>query len=411
MKSVNASPILRLPLETLEVFIGLASVSSQLSLACVSQLFHTLTLRWLYRDIALYSPNAVVACCRTLAANPTAATSVRSLLITYSIGPYANSFLSAYYRLIQNALRSLPELQIVKLLVHDAYFITLINQCTFPSLRHVECYLKLSNPLIKFLNRHPGISYLQVSPHEDTSFLSDNTFPTLSLPKLQYFAGNGQSVPVISVSTLRAAIVSWDAVDTAPDVAIKALERSSFDTLTLLSCRRRGWNLDLFQIISNHLPDILSLHISNVLLVDENPTESYLQAIRNILRNFTRLRILRINCIDYWQMGDVKCQLDKDFATVTEWGEGCSSLVEITLPHSNGLSWYRIRNSLWIPDPRHNVAITWLRDALILKQIRWDVVLDELEQTLCKSTANPNEYSETITAVRHRFGTLLQGEK
>jgi len=84
MKSENASPILRLPLETLEVFIGLASVSSQLSLACVSQLFHSLTLRWLYRDIALYSPGVVVACCRTLAANPMAATSVRSLLITYS---------------------------------------------------------------------------------------------------------------------------------------------------------------------------------------------------------------------------------------------------------------------------------------------------------------------------------------
>jgi len=31
-------------------------------------------------------------------------------------------------------------------------------------------------------------------------------------------------------------------------------------------------------------------------------------------------------------MGNVKCQLDKDFATVTEWGEGCPSLFEITLP-------------------------------------------------------------------------------
>jgi hypothetical protein len=141
-------------------------------------------------------------------------------------------------------------------------------------LRHFESYLKLSNPLIKFLNRHPNINYLQVSKYEDTSILSDVTFPTLNLPKLQYFAGNGQIVSAISdVSNLRAAIVSWDAVDTAPDIAIKALERSSFDTLTLLSCRRRGWNLDLVQIISNHLPDILSLHISNVLLVDSNPTE------------------------------------------------------------------------------------------------------------------------------------------
>ena len=190
------------------------------------------------------------------------------------IGSSANSHLSAYYLLIQKALSVLHELQVIKLLVHDAHYITVVNHCTFPSLRHFECLLKLSNPLIKFLNRHPSLSYLQVSQHEDTSVLSDDIFPTLSLPKLQYFAGNGQSVSAISdVSTLRAAIVSWDAVDTAPDLAIKALERSSFDTLTLLSCRRRGWNLDLIQIISDHLPDILSLHISNVLLVDSNPTE------------------------------------------------------------------------------------------------------------------------------------------
>lgn len=191
-----------------------------------------------------------------------------------SLSSSANSHLSAYYLLVQKALRSLPELQIIKLLVHDTHFITFIKHCTFPSLRHFESYLKLSNSLIKFLNRHPNITYLQVSPYEDTSVLSDDIFQTLSLPKLQYFAGNGQSVPAIGdASILRAAIVSWDAVDTAPDVAIKALERSSFDTLTLLSCTRRGWNLDLIQIISNHLPDILSLHISNVLLVDTDPSE------------------------------------------------------------------------------------------------------------------------------------------
>ena len=85
MKSVNAPPIiLRLPLEILEVFIAFSSVSSQLSLARVSQFFHSLALRSLYRDIALCSPNAVVTCCRTLAAKPVAALSVRSLLITYA---------------------------------------------------------------------------------------------------------------------------------------------------------------------------------------------------------------------------------------------------------------------------------------------------------------------------------------
>lgn len=191
-----------------------------------------------------------------------------------SVASSPNSLLSAYYLLVQKALRSLPELQSLKLLVHDAHCISLITHCTFPSLRHFESYLKLSDPLINFLNHHPTISYLQVSAHEDTSVLSDHISQTINLPKLQYIAGNGQSIAALNdVTILRAAIVSWDAIDTSPDVAIKALERSSFDTLTFLSCTRRGWNLDLIQIISIHLPDIPSLIISNVLLVDSNPTE------------------------------------------------------------------------------------------------------------------------------------------
>ena len=48
---------------------------------------------------------------------------------------------------------------------------------------------------------------------------------------------------------------------------------------------------------------------------------------------------------------------------------------------------------------------------MVLKRFRWDVMSDELDQTLCKSTTtNPSEYTETITAVRHRFGTLLRGK-
>ena len=31
-------------------------------------------------------------------------------------------------------------------------------------------------------------------------------------------------------------------------------------------------------------------------------------------------------------MGNVSCQIDLDFATVTEWGQACPSLSEIMLP-------------------------------------------------------------------------------
>jgi hypothetical protein len=77
---------------------------------------------------------------------------------------------------------------------------------------------------------------LRVSPHEDTSIWSDDIFQTLSFPKLQYFDGNGQSVPAIGdASILRAAIVSWDAVDAPPDVAIKTLGDHDIRSLFLIT--------------------------------------------------------------------------------------------------------------------------------------------------------------------------------
>ncbi len=60
--------------------------------------------------------------------------------------------------------------------------------------------------------------------------------------------------------------------------------------------------------------------------------QSYLQAVRSYLTRFTRLHRLEINCVDYWEMGSISCSLDEDLSTVTEWGEACPSLTEITLP-------------------------------------------------------------------------------
>lgn len=60
----------------------------------------------------------------------------------------------------------------------------------------------------------------------------------------------------------------------------------------------------------------------------------YLQSIKSHLSRFSQLQRLSINCIDYWEMGNVTCNLDEDFNTVTEWGETCPTLTEITLPRA-----------------------------------------------------------------------------
>ena len=41
----------------------------------------------------------------------------------------------------------------------------------------------------------------------------------------------------------------------------------------LLSCQRRGWNLDLFDLVSACLPDIYVFNLANLLVVDSRPTK------------------------------------------------------------------------------------------------------------------------------------------
>ncbi|PPQ85896.1 hypothetical protein CVT25_015835 [Psilocybe cyanescens] len=419
MKSEAFPSIVRLPLEVLEVFIDFSSVSTQLSISRVSRLFNSLTLRALYRNISLYSPAVVVACCQTLASNRNAATTVRSFVISYN--HYSPALLASYYSIIKKALQSLNNLHTLKLLVNDPYFVTLLSRCNFSRLRHFECYLTPSTPLIEFLNRHSRIYYLQVSPNENTTeSLPDdgsgsNTLPALELPRLQYFSGNVQNVSFLgTTNTLRAAILSWNAMETDPDMAFQALQRSCCDSLNLLSCRRRGWNQDLIESISIRLPDLVSLLISNVLLVDEPLSEDYLQAIKAYLPRFTQLQRLHIVCIDYFEMGDISSPIDKELSIVTTWGAACPSLAEISLPHSKGLCWYKIADNVWIPDPKHTLGGQWLYDTVVLKRHPgWKTIVDGLNDSPPSSSAgivNSSAYTNTIAVVRRHLGGLLKKE-
>ncbi|KAF8148041.1 hypothetical protein B0H34DRAFT_833832 [Crassisporium funariophilum] len=411
----SAPPIVRLPLEILDIFISRSSQTSQLSLSHVSKLFHSLAIRWLYHDISLNSPKVVIECCRTLVARPDTAAAVRYFSIEYTLSPPFSSHpstivkLAAYYSLIRKAFLRFSRLHTLKLLVHDPHLVKILHCGQLPSLRRFECHLTPSNSLISFLKGHPWIHALQLSHHENTTLVTEEC--PVHLPKLQYFSGNGQSLPaVIFASKLYAAIVSWDVIDTAPDLAISALERSSRDSLVLLSCRRRGWNMDLIQAISLRLPNLLSLHISNVLVVDSHPTESYLAVIGSILQRFIQLQRLKINCIDVWQMGEVACEMDEDFATVTGWGLACPSLMEIALPHSDSISWFKAFENIWVPDTKHAAGRSWLYNAAILKRYRWEVLMDGLEARLDSISANPNEYADPIAAVRLYCNSLSQAK-
>jgi hypothetical protein len=73
---------------------------------------------------------------------------------------------------------------------------------------------------------------------------------------------------------LHAAFVAWNAIDQQPQLAIQPLQfMQAGANLRLLSCQRRGWNLDLFDLVSACLPDIYVFNLANLLVVDSRPTK------------------------------------------------------------------------------------------------------------------------------------------
>jgi len=289
--------ILDLPPEVLERCVDLSSTPTLLSISLVSRIFNALAIRPLYRDISLHTATALISCCRTLAARPNAASAVRSLSLYY---PYVlpfrhcegvrrlsliqsilsrsprstnSTYLHNFYNLIRDAFHVMAELRFLKISTPDHNLIYALQNCTFPTLEHFECEFTLSLSLIAFLNRHPSISYLQTSSLENLSLSSNHPPPPIVAPSLGYFAGNAQAVQRLAKAPkLRAAFVSWNAIDQQPQLAIQQLQMSS-QHLRLLSCRRRGWNLDLFDLISACLPHIVALNMANLLIVDSRPTQ------------------------------------------------------------------------------------------------------------------------------------------
>ncbi|KAJ6452414.1 hypothetical protein C8R45DRAFT_847759 [Mycena sanguinolenta] len=372
------SPIRSLAPETLEEIIGWTPPESHLALCLVSKLFYALCFRSIYSDISLRSPAAVVKCCRTLAKNVMVASAVKRFRISYPPFPFPSC--SSFYSLIGKALYRMTNVQDLILLVPDTKYVSVLACCSLPRLHHFECCLSLDDTMVSFLNRHLQIRYLQLGAHEE---VSHPKHPIVTLPKLEYFIGNSSCVaPLIYRASLRAAFITWDTVGEPTDESIAALERSSTDTLNVLSCRRHGWNIDLLDRISTHLPHIYALSMTNLFFMDVVPSlqPENLQAIGECLSRFTSLQRLTITCVNIWKPDEQAVpQMDHAFETVTAWGDACPSLVECTVPQSNHVKWVRVCDNVWVPDPSQPGSTRWMWGMLrCQKYPDWDRVVDTI---------------------------------
>lgn len=282
------SPIRSLASETLEEIIAFTPPESHLALCLVSKLLYALCYRSIYCDISLRSPAAVVKCCRTVATNITVASAVKRFEISYASVIFLSPFgvpltqspspsplppCSSFYSLIGKALHRMTNVHDLVLLVADPNYISVLTHCSLLRLRHFECRLSLDDTMVSFLNRHLQIRYLQLGADDEIQIPHPRR-AIVTLPKLEYFIGNSSCVaPLIHRASLRAAFITWDAVGEPTDESITALERSSTDTLNVLSCRRHGWNIDLLDRISTHLPHIYALSLTNLFFMDVVPAQ------------------------------------------------------------------------------------------------------------------------------------------
>ncbi|KAF7369526.1 F-box domain-containing protein [Mycena venus] len=380
------SPIRSLAPETLEEIIAFTPTESHLALCRVSKLLYALCIRSVYCDISLRSPAAVVKCCRTLAKNVLVASMVKRFEISYA--PSALPPCSSFYSLIGNALQRMTNIHDLVLLVADSNYISVLARCSLPRLYHFECCLSLDDTMVSFLNRHLQIRYLQLGANESESEGAPQPTPrhqhqpVVTLPKLEYFIGNSSCVaPLIQRASLRAAFITWDAVGEPTEESIAALERSSTETLNVLSCRRHGWNIDLLDRISTHLPHIYALSLTNLFFMDVVPTHpANLQAIGQCLSRFSSLQRLAITCVNVWKPEEhPEPQMDNAFETVTAWGDVCPSLVECTVPQSNDIKWVRVCDNLWLPDPSQAGSTRWIWGMLRSHRYpEWDRVVDTI---------------------------------
>jgi len=97
-------------------------------------------------------------------------------------------------------------------------------------------------------------------------------------------------------------------------------------------------------------------------------------------------------------MSNISSVIEEDLKIVTQWGKDCRSLQEISLPRkgatpniiicayfvflpdSDGLSWFRISDNVWVPDHRHQAGMKWIRDAIASDRFpSWVVITNKLE--------------------------------
>ncbi|PCH41396.1 hypothetical protein WOLCODRAFT_131888 [Wolfiporia cocos MD-104 SS10] len=176
-----------------EPLVGEAATLASLARSCIA--VHPSATRMLYRvlSVSAFARNLPVVC--TLAARPDLAQHVREFSITLD---ESGTVLRAFYAQLQNALRLMPQLASLELLVDSGaswVLPTFSDSAVLPRLEHLSCSFPLDTHVSDFLARAPALHSLHML---EPALPSTQTLPATHVPLLKSYTGPASLLPMLS---------------------------------------------------------------------------------------------------------------------------------------------------------------------------------------------------------------------
>ncbi|KAJ7457189.1 hypothetical protein B0H11DRAFT_2199726 [Mycena galericulata] len=336
---------------------GLCEAGDLLVLCLTNRRIHDVALKWIYRTINLDDPARLVNCCATLISRTEAAESVRQLTIRC----HPRLAMKSFYAIVACAIKGLKNLRILNIWISHSIFRALADM-RFPQL--LECRIPYAVEIIPFLQRHPGIAKISVSPFGEFSRGSPFRFASCTqpifLPKLQRFDGPvniacsivpGSQTPIMSIDWVSDSDLYFSD-GTLPDHQkyfsdrLAALARPNVVSLRNIV---GAWDCEILPAITSHMPHLEYLAFGNLLNCPGK--ESFISSIDAVLHCLPRLNTLSLlEGIPSARSPDDDT-LDQEFAIVRRWGAHSPSISSVILPSET--PWVRC-SEVWFPFP--NVA-------------------------------------------------------
>lgn len=168
--------------------------------------------------------------------------------------------------IVAAALRSLTQINYLEITASLYKWCDIVDECTFPYLRELQCFMPLSSGIIVFLNRHPGLRALTLINDED--WVPEPSTPTLHLPALNSYVGSSIILPFVTTqSPIEHWTIHWDQLDPEHVESVIDALASTKTPISLLCSERFGWDIPLFTAIQQHnllVKEITMMTITNM---------------------------------------------------------------------------------------------------------------------------------------------------